>query len=190
MALWVSRGLGSWLPAERVIRETLREYYPEGQDFLLRNLAVSVERFDIRSLFVTVPEAIWVLVGAAGIFIPLETAFNQLWGAREQRPYWRNQAVGFLLTAACCALAFVFVVATAALHTAIDDGPGSPLTRQLVGYVAMRLAALALSVAVIFLFYRLLANAEVRSREVMAGAFLAGLVAEGDGWIDLLGLHE
>jgi hypothetical protein len=48
--------VATWLPTERVIRETLREYYPEGQDFLLRNLAASVERFDAQSMFATVPE--------------------------------------------------------------------------------------------------------------------------------------
>jgi membrane protein len=185
IALWVSRGLASWLPAERVLLETLREYYPEGQDFLLRNLAVSVERFHGASMLVTVPEAIWVLVGAAGIFIPLETAFNQLWGAKEQRPYWRNQAVGFLLTSACSFLAFLFVVTTAGLHSVVDGLTVSPVSRQVLGYVGLRLCALGLSVAVIFLFYRFLPNAEVHSREVLPAAVLAGVVAEGVRWIYL-----
>jgi len=182
LVLFVSHHLAAWLPAERVIRETLREYYPEGQEFLLRNLAASAQEFAAGS---TLLQVFWVLVGAAGIFIPLETAFNQLWGAKQQRPYWRNQAVGFLLTSACCVLAFVFVIATAALHTAIDGLAGSPLTRQLTGYVAMRLVALGLSVAVIFLFYRFLPNAEVRGRQVLPAALAAGVVAEGARWVYL-----
>jgi membrane protein len=182
LVMWVSRHLAPWLPAERVIHETLREYYPEGQEFLLRNLAVSVEQFEHRG---TLPEVFWVLIGAAGIFIPLETAFNQLWGAKEQRPYWRNQAVGFLLTCSGCLLAFLFVVTTAGLHNAIDGLGTSPLSRQLVGYVAMRLAVLGLTVTMIFLFYRFLPNAKVRSRDVLPAAVVAGALAEGVRWVYL-----
>lgn len=42
--------------------------------------------------------ALWILLGGAGVFIPLETAFNQLWGFSEHRPYWKNQLVGLVRT--------------------------------------------------------------------------------------------
>lgn len=182
LVLRMSR-LAAWVPAERVIRETLLEYYPEAQAFLLRNLQASVEQFGHG---MTGPEAFWVLLGGAGIFIPLETAFNQLWGAKEQRPYWRNQAVGFLLTCACGVLAFVFVVATAGLNTAIAGMMLPPLANRVLSYATLRLAALSLSVAVIFLFYRFLPNARVRAGAVLPAAVVAGVVAEGVRWVYLL----
>src|SRR5262245_54029045 len=111
--LWVTGDLLHWSSGETVIRETLREYYPAGQAFLLRNLDASVEQHGNE---LSVATAMWILVGAAGIFIPLETALNTLWGVKEHRPYWRNQAVGFLLTAAGVGLAFVFVLLTATLR--------------------------------------------------------------------------
>jgi hypothetical protein len=38
LLLWVSGDVLQWTAGETVIRETLREYYPEGQAFLVRNL--------------------------------------------------------------------------------------------------------------------------------------------------------
>ena len=185
LLLAVPDHLVPWGPAETVVRETLREYYPEGQAFLVRNLDVSVRQYG-REL--TIPAVLWILLGAAGVFIPLETAFNQLWGVKEHRPYWRNQAVGFLLTAACCGLAFVFVFATAGLKAVLVGLSLPPLLGRAIDYAALRLAALALSVTVIFLFYRFLPNCRVRARDVWPAAVAAGVVAEVVRWVYLQAL--
>ena len=58
---------------------------------------------------------LWVLLGAAGIFIPLETGLNRLWNVQKDRPYWLNQLVGFSLTLVCTC-----VRARVSLHL---DGP-------------------------------------------------------------------
>jgi len=185
LLLWVSRYALPWGPADGVVLETLREYYPEGQTFLLRNLEVSVEQYGRamrgRSIF-------WILLGAAGFFIPLETAFNQVWGAKAHRSYWSNQAVGFLLTSACCGLGVLFVLATAGLHAVIASVvPGEFLARA-VRYVVLRLVALCFSVMVIFLFYRFLPNCRVRSRDVALAAVVAGIAAEAVRSVYLLAL--
>jgi membrane protein len=185
LLLSVSDHVLQWGAAETVIRETLREYYPEGQDFLVRNLEVSVRQYG-RGL--TALAVFWVLLGAAGLFVPLETAFNQLWEAREHRPYWRNQAVGFLLTGACGGLAFVFVFATAGLQAAVTGLALPPLLSRAVGYTALRLSALTVSVTAIFLFYRFLPNCRVRSAEVWPAAVAAGVVAEAVRWLYLQAL--
>src|SRR5262249_39648101 len=106
LLLWLARDVLHWPPAGTVVLQTLREYSPEGKAFLLRNRDFTVNARGSTFNPVTI---LWVLLGAAGIFIPLETAFNEVWGAKEHRPYWKNQAVGFLLTSTCCGLAVVFV---------------------------------------------------------------------------------
>jgi len=75
LLLRVAGDLLQWGAAETVIRETLREYYPEAQSFLVRNLQVSRAQYG-REL--TLPAVVWIVLGAAGFFVPLETAFNQL----------------------------------------------------------------------------------------------------------------
>ena len=175
LLVWVTGDLLHWPAGVAVIRETLREYYPEGQAFLLRNLEASVEQHGSK---LTLASVLWILMGAAGVFIPLETALNTLWGALQHRPYWRNQAVGFLLTGAGVCLAFVFVVLTAALQNVVESLPLASLAERALSYAVLRGSALALSVAGIFLLYRYLPNHPVSSREVLPAAIAAGVVAE------------
>src|SRR5215471_5579213 len=75
LLLWVTGDLLHWSAGDTVIRETLREYYPQGKDFLIRNLDASVVQHRDELSFAS---AVWIVVGAAGIFIPLETALNTL----------------------------------------------------------------------------------------------------------------
>jgi uncharacterized BrkB/YihY/UPF0761 family membrane protein len=185
LILWVSRHALQWAPADTVILQTVREYYPEGQEFLLRNLALSVEQ---EGRQMTLAAIFWILLGAAGVFIPLETAFNQLWGAAKHRPYWRNQAVGFLLVGACYGLAFLFVLATAGLQTFINGLQLPPILASALVYGALRLAALGLSVMAIFLFYRFLPNCPVRAGDVFPAAVVAGIVSEAARALYLLAL--
>lgn len=187
LLLWLCRtGLG-WPPAQAVVLEALREYYPEGQGFLVRNLEVSVEQYGramgLRSAF-------WILLGAAGFFVPLETAFNQLWGAPKHRVYWRNQAIGFLLTTACCFLGLLFVFGTAGAQAAIAAVVPVELLARGLRYLALRGVGLAFAVTAIFLFYRFLPNCPVRSADVFPSALLAGIVTEGARSLYLLVLPQ
>jgi membrane protein len=182
LLVWVIGDVLHWPAGMTVIRETLREYYPEGQAFLLRNLDVSVEQHGSE---LTLASVLWILMGAAGVFIPLETALNTLWGVRQHRPYWRNQAVGFLLTSAGVCLAFVFVLLTAALVNVVASLELPQLPERALSYAVLRGSALAVSVAAIFLLYRYLPNHEVSSRQVLPAAIAAGVVAEAVRWIYL-----
>jgi uncharacterized BrkB/YihY/UPF0761 family membrane protein len=185
LLLWLARDVLHWPPAETVVLQTLREYYPEGKDFLLRNLDFTVSARGSSFNPVTI---FWILLGAAGIFIPLETAFNQVWRAKEHRPYWKNQAVGLLLTSTCCGLAVVFVLATAGLQRLVEARVEGHFEVQLLRYVALHLLALAFSVMVIFAFYKFLPNTKVPSGPVFGAAILAGLVAEAVRFLYQLGL--
>ncbi len=165
--------------------EALKEYYPQGQEFLLRNLEVTSARHARAGDVVSV---LWILLGAAGVFIPLETAFNRTWRFPEHRPYWRNQVVGLLLTSACCGLAVLFVAVTAGLHALIDRVVPVRLLSQGLRYAGLRAVALFVSIAAIFVFYRFLPNGRVRAADVFPAALLAGVVAEVVRYVYLLAL--
>jgi membrane protein len=150
-------------PAARdVVRDALREYYPTAQTFLLQNLEASSWGLGER---MTLHAALWILLGGAGVFIPLETAFNRLWGFEEHRPYWRNQWVGLLLTAACWTLTVGLVLALAQLWVPLR----LPVLR--VGVVAY--TALAL-----FLLYRVLPNGHVPAAAAVPAALLTAVATE------------
>ena len=146
--------------ALEIVHEALREYYPVAQDFLLRNLEVSSASY---ADSMTVHAVLWILLGGAGVFIPLETAFNRLWGFQEHRPYWRNQWVGLLLTIAGWTFAVGLVVAQL-------WSPWRGLT--------LRIGMIGIAVVVIFLLYRFLPNGPVPSSAAFPAAVLAAVATE------------
>src|SRR5215471_16494169 len=70
-------------------------------DILIYNLGISVKVFGER---LQIGSVLWVFLGAAGVFIPLEAGLNRLWKVDRDRPYWLNQVVGLTLTFAIWAL--------------------------------------------------------------------------------------
>jgi uncharacterized BrkB/YihY/UPF0761 family membrane protein len=152
-----------------VVRLTLYSYFPVGQDFLLRNLESSSRA----SGDVTVLGALWILLGGAGVFIPLETAFNRLWGFNRHRPYWHNQLVGLVLTAACWALCVGLVLAVGLLPPAARRA-ALPVVMVVVGALAL------------FLVYRFLPHGRVPTAAVLPAAAVTALAAEAVRHVFLL----
>jgi uncharacterized BrkB/YihY/UPF0761 family membrane protein len=145
-----------------VVRLALESYYPVSQDFLLRNLEVSSRHFgDV----VSPAGALWILLGGAGVFIPLEMAFNHLWAFSEHRPYWRNQLLGLGLTLAWWAIAVALVLALARLPL-VARGP-----LLLVGGVIAGAMAL-------YLVYRFLPHGKVSTAATLPAAVLTAVTAE------------
>ena len=150
-----------------VVRLALQSYYPVGQDFLLRNLEVSSR---LLGDGVSLHGTLWILLGGAGVFIPLEMAFNHLWGFPEHRPYWSNQLVGLVLTLAWWALAVALVLALARLP------PAARLPVLFIGVVVGGAAAL-------FLVYRFLPHGKVPTAAALPAAVLTAAAAEVVRWL-------
>jgi uncharacterized BrkB/YihY/UPF0761 family membrane protein len=150
-----------------VVRLALQSYYPVGQDFLLRNLEASSRQAGAQ---LSLHGSLWILLGGAGVFIPLEMAFNRLWGFPAHRPYWRNQLLGFLLTLACWLITLGLVLALARLPAFARE----PL---------LRLGAVAGGAAAIFLFFRFLPHGRVTTAATLPAALLTVLAAELVRWI-------
>jgi len=166
-----------WDGGYKVIMLALQVLYPN-PGFLVRNLDVTVRSsgssFELGSV-------IWVFLGAAGVFIPLEAGLNRLWKVHEDRPYWQNQLFGIGLTLVCCVLAITFVVIIATLRFQERCCAGfrtfQPVT-SLSDTVILHLMAMVFFSMTIFVLYKFLPNRKIDTFQVLPAAILAGVVAE------------
>jgi len=159
-----------------VIIELLRDYLPAGQEFVIRNLNSMVnsrQRVQAVSLII-------LLVTSSGVFLPLEVALNRIWRFENNRSYLGNQLISLGLALACGVLALLSIALTAgpvAFMEFILRGYGSGFVR-LVGFLMMKVFAIAASIAIFFLIYWLLPNGKVPARAVLPAAIIMGLLSE------------
>lgn len=159
-----------------VVVQLLRDYLPAGQDFVIRNLNALVQarhRAQLVSLLI-------LLVTSTGVFMPLEVALNRIWRFPNNRSYLGNQLISLGLAFACGALALLSIAMTAgnvALLSAVLLGHGVFFVR-LVGFLVMKIFAVAASIAIFFLIYWLLPNGKVPARAVLPTAVIMGLLSE------------
>ncbi len=159
-----------------VVVELLRDYLPAGQDFVIRNLNAMVNtrhRVQVVSLII-------LLVTSSGVFLPLEVALNRIWRFQKNRSYLGNQLISLGLAFACGTLALLSIAMTAgnvALMELLLRGHATGLVR-LVGFLLMKVFAIAASIAIFFLIYWLLPNGKVPARAVLPAAFVMGLLSE------------
>src|SRR5437764_6808245 len=163
-----------WDAAYNVLLDTLRIYFPTSQAFVIRNMVFVAQTFGRRTQLLSL---VWVLMGSAGVFIPLETGFNRLWQVAEDRPYWMNQLVGFTLTVACSALALLFVAISTGLHAMITLLPFD-FVRTIATFVVIRATITCLFIVTIFALYKFLPNTNVDTAHVLPAAIIAGMVSE------------
>jgi membrane protein len=159
-----------------VIVELLRDYLPAGQEFVIRNLNAMVtsrQRVQIVSLII-------LLVTSSGVFLPLEVALNRVWHFERNRSYVGNQLISIGLAFACGALAMLSIALTAgpvAFMQFLLRGYSTGVV-QLIGFLAMKVFAIAASIAIFFLIYWLLPNGKVPARAVLPAAITMGLLCE------------
>jgi hypothetical protein len=213
MLLWLTKHSAMWLQAHspswvwwdwnnvyNFTREAIYLYIPTSflnlkgnpaeQDFLIRNMEISALYFKPTSI-------LWVLLGAAGVFVPLEAGFNRLWNVEKDRSYWHNQALGLALTIVCSVIAMAFV----AVNATVRYGTGAMFGtfRMIVGVVTLhyinlpdtpgpiqtafntvvfKIEAAVFFAIVILIFYKFLPNKKVRALDVLPAAILAGIMAQ------------
>ena len=166
--------------------QLLRDYLPAGQDFVIRNLTAMVnarQRVQVVSLII-------LLVTSTGVFLPLEVALNRIWRFDKNRSYLGNQAISLGLALACGILALLSIALTAgpvAFMEFILRGYGTGFVR-LVGFLMMKVFAIAASIAIFFLIYWLLPNGKVPARAVLPAAIIMGLLSEALKYAYILAL--
>jgi YihY family inner membrane protein len=169
-----------------VVLQLLRDYLPAGQEFVIRNLNSMVnsrQRVQFASLVI-------LLVTSSGVFLPLEVALNRIWRFDTNRSYLGNQVVSFGLAFACGALALLSIALTAgpvAFMQFILRGYGTGFIR-VVGFLVMKVFAIAASIAIFFLIYWVLPNGKVPARTVLPVAIIMGLLSEALKYAYILAL--
>src|SRR5215471_10041778 len=170
--LSVFKNMLRWDGAYEVLLSTVQSYFPVHQDFVVGHLKAlsSVRHRQLGSL-------LWILLGAAGVFIPMETALNRLWQVQEDRPYWLNQIVGFTLTLVCTMLGLSSLSISAVLHKIVNLLPFS-IVRSTMRFVVIRSTMTCFFIVAIFALYKFLPNKKISTRQVLPAAILAGVMAE------------
>jgi membrane protein len=169
-----------------VVVQLLRDYLPAGQDFVIRNLNNMVNaRHSVQ-----VVSLIILLATSSGIFLPLEVALNRIWSFENNRSYLGNQFVSYGLAFACGGLALLSIALTAGPVSFMQfllRGYGTWFVR-LVGFLLMKLFAIAASIAIFFLIYWWLPNGKVPARAVIPVAIIMGLLFEAVKYAYILAL--
>lgn len=169
-----------------VVLELLRDYLPAGQEFVIRNLNSMVNsRQSVQFVSLVI-----LLVTSSGIFLPLEVALNRIWRFETNRSYLGNQVVSFGLAFACGALALLSIALTAgpvAFMQFILRGYGTGFVR-VVGFLVMKVFAIAASIAIFFLIYWILPNGKVPAGTVLPVAIIMGLLSEALKYAYILAL--
>lgn len=179
--LGVFKNVLRWQFAYDVLLTTVQSYFPvDPQDYISRNLKIRLLQMGARAGISTL---LWVLLGAAGVFIPLETGLNRLWKVQTDRPYWLNQLVGFSLTLLCTLLGLTFLTISGALKVVVDQIPFQDyrffqIVHDVMSFIVIRVTMTCFLVASIFALYKLLPNTKIDAMQVLPAAILAGIMAE------------
>lgn len=171
---------------DAVVIDLLRDYLPAGQDFVIRNLNALVsarQRVQLASLLI-------LLVTSTGVFLPLEVALNRIWGFARNRSYIGNQLISLCLAFGCGVLALLSIALTAGnihLVGSLLHGHANFLFR-LIGFLVMKIFAIAASIVIFFLIYWILPNGKVPAGTVLPTAILMGLLSEALKFLYILAL--
>lgn len=181
--LAIFRNVIVWPQAENAIYVGVRDYFPGNVgEFLVYNLGVAA-RYSRTLEWVSL---LLLLFTANGVFLPLEVALNRAWGVKENRSLLKNQVVSMALIFACGGLALMSAAFTganlqlwerlAASHEALFD---------LIIRGFFKLAAIPITILMLFLVYWKLPNANISWRLILPRAILIGLVLEVLKWVNL-----
>ena len=125
------------------------------------------------------------MITSTGVFLPLEVAFNQIWGFTRNRSYLGNQIVSLALAFGCGLLAMA----------SIGLGAGNQWVVQFILFghknvvftiitsIVLRILATLASIGLFFLLYWLLPNGKVSAASVLPAAVAMGLIWEGSRYL-------
>jgi YihY family inner membrane protein len=163
-----------WKGAAEAIRFTVGDYFPESlKDFIVGNLP---------SHNLQIASVLLLLFTANGVFEPLEVALNRCWGITRNRTFVRNQLVSLGLIFACGTLGLASSLLTGLNSRLLGDDAFARVLQQ----VFFKMAAVPMSITMLFLIYWLLPNAKISARFVLPPAIFVGLALELMKYVNLL----
>jgi membrane protein len=162
---------------ENVIGEMIRYFLPAGQEFVVKNISkVAHARHGVQ-----IASLVMLVVSSTGVFLPLETALNRVWGVRENRSYLMNQLISFGLALAIGSLAMTSVALTAMQHSLLGllfMGHTDNALYTFLTHWVLQISAAFVSVLIFFLIYWILPNRKLPARAVLPTAIFIGLLWE------------
>src|SRR5580765_7163059 len=176
LLMWLIRNVFHSPTMFNVVLDLLKDHLPAGQDFVIRNLTYLVKTRQS----VKMASLVILLITSTGVFVPLEVAFNRIWGFARNRSYLGNQIISLLLAFACGILALASVGLAAGNELALSfmmRGNESIVFRAAT-FIALKICAMAASIAIFFLIYWLLPNGKIRARSVLPAAVAMGVLWE------------
>jgi YihY family inner membrane protein len=149
--------------AGAAILALLGEFIPFGQT----DLAASFRSLSKMARGLEAVSLLLVAWGGSGIFMTIELALNRVWGGGVERSFWKSRLLAFGMTLLGGLLAALSVFVTVATRAWSREWPA------LAGLGA-KATALALSLLMFFLVYRLIPHAPVRTGVALRAALWAG----------------
>jgi membrane protein len=176
LLMWLIRNVFHSPTMFNVVLDLLKDHLPAGQDFVITNLTYLVKTRQS----VKMASLVILLITSTGVFLPLEVAFNRIWGFSKNRSYLGNQIISLLLAFACgiLALASVGLAAGNELALTFMMRGNDNIVFRAATFIALKICAMAASIAIFFLTYWLLPNGKIRARSVLPAAVAMGVLWE------------
>jgi len=176
LLMWLIRNVFHSQTMFNVVVDLLKDHLPTGQDFVITNLTYLVktrQRVKMASLVI-------LLITSTGVFVPLEVAFNRIWGFARNRSYLGNQIISLVLAFACgiLALASVGMAAGNELALTFVMRGNENIVFRAATFVALKICATMASIAIFFLIYWILPNGKIKARSVLPAAVAMGVLWE------------
>ncbi len=181
LLIWLIRNVFHSQMMFDVVAQFLKDHLPTNQDFVIRNLDMLVksrQRVKLASVVI-------LLITSTGVFLPLEVAFNRIWGFARNRSYLGNQVVSLLLAFACGVLTLVSVVLAAGNQWALQLvmlGHKNIVFTVLTA-ITLKILATASSIGTFFLLYWILPHGKVSPRSVLPSAIAMGILWEAGRYL-------
>ena len=176
LLMWLIRNVFHSQTMSNVVIDLLKDHLPAGQDFVINNLNKLVKTRQT----VKMASLVILLITSTGVFLPLEVAFNRIWGFTKNRSYLGNQIVSLLLAFACgiLALASVGLAAGNELVLTFMMRGNENIVFRAMTFIALKIFATAASIAIFFLIYWILPNGKVKAKSVLPAAVAMGVLWE------------
>lgn len=175
--MWLVRSVFHSQAMFEVIKDVLKNQLPTNQDFVVKNLTIlATGRHGIRIVSVII-----LLISSSGVFLPLEVAFNRIWGFTKNRSYFGNSLVSFALAFGCGTLGLLSVGMAAGnklFLASLMSGNQQNFIFKAVGFVLMKAFSMIATVGIFFLIYWVLPNGRVPARTAFRAALVIGVVWE------------
>ena len=155
------------------------DYFPTQFAFI----ATQLDAFRDSTVTVGVAGTVALVWGALGVFNAISTAVNYAWAAERPHSFLQQKLLSFLMLLVAGLVLVVAILLVSASHVVgahwfagvLAGFPGLGMLRG----IAVRYATTLLFIIVVGFVYYFVPNADVRFRDVWAGAVLTGLLWKG-----------